>query len=78
MPRRDQTGPLGEGALTGRQLGSCSDLLTSSFYGFRRGRGRRNFCQNRRFLYQNNTQTLQEEKEYLKNRLEQIEQELKQ
>lgn len=71
MPRRDQTGPMGEGALTGRQMGSCSDNKTASFYGFKRGRGRRFSCQN-------NSMNLQEEKDYLKKRLEQIEKDLNQ
>ena len=41
MPRRDATGPLGEGAKTGRGLGPCSGE-TSRLTGFakRQGMGR--------------------------------------
>jgi len=28
MPRRDGTGPLGQGAMTGRQLGKCTQNTT--------------------------------------------------
>ncbi|NCO96484.1 MAG: hypothetical protein COY38_04660 [Candidatus Aenigmarchaeota archaeon CG_4_10_14_0_8_um_filter_37_24] len=39
MPGQDRTGPLGEGAVTGRGLGPCGRGM-----GFRRGFGRR-YCQ---------------------------------
>lgn len=29
MPRRDQTGPSGQGSLTGRQMGQCSSSLNT-------------------------------------------------
>lgn len=49
MPRRDGTGPLGQGSKTGRGLGNCNS--TNSFnrgfcrmgFGQRMGRGVRNF-----------------------------------
>jgi hypothetical protein len=45
MPRGDRTGPLGQGEMTGRQLGYCAGYDASStvpggFYGCGRGRGR--------------------------------------
>jgi len=38
MPRRDGTGPMGEGAKTGRGLGPCTGE-TTRFTRFTRGRG---------------------------------------
>ena len=43
MPRGDRTGPLGEGAMTGRQLGYGAGFDSPGFtqrFGFGRGRGR--------------------------------------
>lgn len=40
MPRRDGTGPVGRGALTGRRLGFCRNEDASYGFGFRRGAGR--------------------------------------
>lgn len=37
MPRRDGTGPLGQGAVTGRGFGNCTDAFAE--FGFGRGRG---------------------------------------
>ncbi len=41
MPRRDGTGPLGQGSRTGRGMGVCPPNASSnqSFFGFGRGRG---------------------------------------
>ncbi len=47
MPGRDQTGPMGEGARTGRQMGICGDSDVQGYAGapmgrfVRGGRGRR-------------------------------------
>jgi len=46
MPLRDQTGPMGEGPLTGRGMGPCNPNQTGinrAGFGFGRGFGRRNF-----------------------------------
>lgn len=42
MPRRDGTGPVGTGAMTGRGLGDCNKENTETTF------GNRNFCQNGR------------------------------
>lgn len=34
MPRNDKTGPLGQGSMTGRKLGACTDNNENAF-GFR-------------------------------------------
>ena len=39
MPRRDGTGPLGQGAMTGRGLGRCTGTNYVGTYGTRMGRG---------------------------------------
>jgi hypothetical protein len=52
MPRRDGTGPMGIGAMTGRGVGYCNPAINSTrdnrsiyFGGYRCGRGnRRQFC----------------------------------
>ena len=64
MPRFDQTGPLGQGPMTGRGLGPCGGGM-----GFGRGYGRGFGC--RRFY------TQREESEILKDEAEALEQELK-
>ena len=38
MPRRNGTGPLGMGAMTGRGLGACTGV-NAPFYGSEFGRG---------------------------------------
>lgn len=43
MPRRDGTGPTGEGSMTGRGMGNCDNAkegTTRQGLGCRRGRGR--------------------------------------
>ena len=55
MPRRDKTGPDGNGAGTGRGIGSCTenkDLGTPNLG--RRGGGRRSSCWRGCIWYQNN------------------------
>jgi hypothetical protein len=45
MPNRDGTGPRGEGSLTGRGLGNCSNNSNAQRMGLGRGNGRgRGFC----------------------------------
>ncbi|MDD5456266.1 MAG: DUF5320 domain-containing protein [Candidatus Margulisbacteria bacterium] len=41
MPRRDGTGPMGQGPMTGRGMGACAPNTGSirNFFGFGRGRG---------------------------------------
>ncbi|MBN1960103.1 MAG: DUF5320 domain-containing protein [Deltaproteobacteria bacterium] len=47
MPGRDQTGPMGQGAMTGRRMGNClsnndvADTMTNQFADFGRWQGRR-------------------------------------
>lgn len=49
MPRRDGTGPLGQGSMTGRSLGNCNNAnsfnrgVAGMGFGRRIGRGLRNF-----------------------------------
>ncbi len=43
MPGRDNTGPLGNGPMTGRRMGNCAEETSRDYAGFRRfgfGRGR--------------------------------------
>ena len=40
MPRRDRTGPLGAGPMTGRARGACAGFAAPGFAGFGGGRGR--------------------------------------
>lgn len=90
MPRRDGTGPMGKGSMTGRGLGACTDnneIRQQSGFGFgcRRGFGRgsgrglgRGF--GRGFGFRNSSKTqkelLNEEKAFLKNQIEEIDKEL--
>ena len=69
MPYGDRTGPNGQGPLTGRGLGVCNDS-NARFVGRGRrgGRGNRNFARG----YAYNTPSLQDEKDMLKSRLEEI------
>ncbi len=78
MPRRDGTGPMGKGSMTGRGLGACTDnneIRQQSGFGFgcRRGFGRG-------FGFRNSSKTqkelLNEEKAFLKNQIEEIDKEL--
>lgn len=76
MPRRDQSGPNSEGPMTGRVLGTCGNKETLNV-GFGRGRGNgngngrraNNFGRNRAF---GSSLTIEQEKEYLENRLAEI------
>ncbi|TAH64255.1 MAG: hypothetical protein EWM47_13015 [Anaerolineaceae bacterium] len=73
MPRRDGTGPMGAGIMTGRGLGNCvgeneirygSSLRTGSVRGFSNKRGST--------VGPSSKELLQEEKEQLKKRLDAI------
>ena len=73
MPRGDQTGPNGQGSMTGRGLGSCRPgTRNSRFLGFGRGRGFSRVNTDFR-----STSTLEEEKEYLQSRLDDVNKQLK-
>jgi hypothetical protein len=78
MPRRDGTGPMGAGAMTGRGLGQCTGVAAQNFgagLAFRRGNGRG--LKNRFFANPINPEStkeiLQHQKEILKSQLEAIE-----
>ncbi len=71
MPRFDKSGPNGQGAFTGRGLGNCSTNQKNS-ESFRRGLGRGMGRMNRRFGVSNFTPSLEEEKQQLENRLNEV------
>lgn len=83
MPRRDGTGPIGNGSMTGRCMGYCVkagvvDVGMGLGLGCRRGfrrwfGGNNDFCQ---IPNRTEKESLQEEKETLKNRLEAIEKQI--
>lgn len=77
MPRGDRTGPSGQGSMTGRALGTCNTSNTQ-FIGRGVGRGRginrergigrfNNYPGNASF-----TPSLEEEKQLLQNRLDEL------
>ena len=68
MPRQDKTGPLGQGALTGRGLGPCGAGL-----GFRCGFGRGLGFRARAFSAQSITLTQADEKKILQAELKELE-----
>lgn len=83
MPRRDGTGPMRIGAMTGRGLGVCTganavkDVSSIGFglgFGYRRGLGR-NYVADQT-VSKTQKELLQEQKELLKNRLQVIEKQL--
>ncbi|MDD2431183.1 MAG: DUF5320 domain-containing protein [Firmicutes bacterium] len=87
MPRRDGTGPMGAGAMTGRGLGPCRGT-DATRYGagvgmrrglfYRRGFGRgfgRNYLVNE-VSARRQKELLQEEKDILQSRLEVIDKQL--
>ncbi len=75
MPRRDGTGPWGQGPMTGRGFGPCAGFI--GYYSPRRG-----FCRGFGFGYglmtsaKDEKEMLEEEKEILENRLKAIESQL--
>lgn len=80
MPRLDGSGPMGQGAGTGRGLGPCEGIrqsLLSQGRGLRGGRGlgqRRNYLLNETNV--NNKELLIARRDNLKTRLEEIEKEI--
>ncbi len=88
MPGGDRTGPIGEGPMTGRGLGVCSGYNDARgvYYGRgfgRRGFGRRGFGRGVGFrtgftpVYGDEKEALIEQKEFLKQQLDNIEKRLK-
>ncbi|MDD4056457.1 MAG: DUF5320 domain-containing protein [Bacilli bacterium] len=79
MPRYDGTGPTGLGEMTGRGLGNCQNKKTTNDQ-FQGRRSRDLFCM-RRFWRRNRLTSYQgreniDEKEFLKNRINFLENEL--
>ena len=75
MPRRDGTGPMGSGAMTGRGIGSCTGANTAKYgagYGCRLGRG---FAVNQTSP-ETQKELLQEQRDVLKSQLEIIDKQL--
>ncbi len=77
MPRRDGTGPQGLGMMTGRQMGYCRSNRPNDAYGFGYGYGRglgfrRGLGAGRFFP----STSLDDEKQILEDRLNQINREL--
>lgn len=81
MPFRDQTGPTNQGPMTGRGLGKCNSFeyntVTRGFAGRGRGRGMGAGRGNsNRFAGRNNYgnyyATMEEERDYLQKRLDQL------
>lgn len=81
MPFRDQTGPTSQGPMTGRRLGKCSTTENSNanfgFAGRGRGRGMKTGRGNGTRLagrngYASYAATIEEERDYLQERLHQI------
>ncbi|MCK4552729.1 DUF5320 domain-containing protein [Candidatus Pacearchaeota archaeon] len=76
MPAMDRTGPLGQGALTGRRLGPCGRGFAKRL-GIGRGLGRGLGFRARAFLEEPVTLTEAEEKKILEAELKEIEDERK-
>lgn len=87
MPRRDGTGPMGQGAMTGRGMGICNGGDNVQ-YGYGVGYGRRAGLNCRRGyfrynrpgapVYQQQPDSLKEQKELLERRLKEINNQLDQ
>ena len=84
MPRLDGTGPQGLGTKTGRGMGRCNNIdLTmqnpqTPRNGFRRLFARQGNCRRNRFFNQNSNYvgTKEEEKEWIKNQINELENQL--
>jgi len=84
MPRGDNTGPQGQGAVTGRGLGNCSTNTNPNFAGYGRGNARVAGRGNGRGLNQVNrgynvpyaTPSLEDQQKDLKNRLDAVNKQL--
>ncbi len=86
MPRRNQTGPAGHGAGTGRGLGGCLGITRSSFFGLGnrlgRGFGFRNIlvqappvyntAENEKTLLEKEILAIEDELKYLKEKLQSL------
>ena len=74
MPKRDGTGPMGQGTMTGRGLGNCNDgEIMNSGFGMGRRFGRGMGCSNGRGY---NREYLTEQKSMLQKTLDSIEKQL--
>ncbi|NLT18606.1 MAG: DUF5320 domain-containing protein [Clostridiales bacterium] len=80
MPRRDGTGPVGQGPMTGRKMGLCAQPLDASSLGFGRGCGmglgrgiRKSIPCANNYL---DTQSLKMQRDFLAMRLAEIEKHL--
>ena len=74
MPRRNGTGPIGRGALTGRRLGGC-DYERGTGLGLGYGRGiRRGLCYNLddKEMLEQEKKILESRLDYIKNHLEKL------
>ncbi|MGD9605280.1 MAG: DUF5320 domain-containing protein [Bacilli bacterium] len=79
MPRRDGTGPMGQGSMTGRGLGNCTGVnrpFMGSGYGRGNGRGYGINYVNDQMSYKSTKEQLQDEKSYLESRLEEVKKQL--
>lgn len=80
MPRLDGSGPMGQGAGTGRGLGTCEGKRQSPLSQARGLRGGRGLGQRRNYLLNetnvNNKELLIARRDNLKTRLEEIEKEI--
>jgi len=72
MPRRNGTGPLGQGAMTGRGMGPCNGQRTNYARGYGRGMGMGNGLGRSNFYATPTKEDLQVEKENLQRRIEEI------
>ncbi len=76
MPRRDGTGPIGRGAMTGRGLGLCNSFNNPT-YGYGRGFGLgRGNCRRNPIHNESSKDSLAQQKKVLEARLEEINKEL--
>ena len=87
MPRRDGTGPMGQGAMTGRGKGICNGGAYMPYgYGVGYGRGAGISCRRGygRYYYadapifQSQPELLKEQKDFLERRLKEINNQLEQ
>lgn len=76
MPRKDGTGPLGQGVMTGGGLGLCNaDKIAPIGYGFGGGFGRGN-CRRMILAGYNSKEALTQQKAALESRLDAINKQL--
>ena len=78
MPGQDRTGPMGQGPLTGRQMGNCGKGIRQGFgRGFGCGFGRRSFGQSQVVTEVQEKELLKQELELMKSEKDEIEKRLK-